>query len=714
MPPPLADEATLARRLRDLCDEHGVAGGAAAASSAASELLAAVDATFQTVMATQAEEEAAEAEGPTAAELAAAEAEEAAARAADVRADAEGEVAAAAEWVRLATEELAALEETAATCELVAGSRAVYDSIDGQINVTVVSVLRDSNGVVYTLLLPDGTNARVDKRNVLRAVRVEETAEATASLERARAAHDATTAALAALPAADDAAPPPADAAAPPPRVRRGSAWAEWERQEGVRSDEGLQREAWVRAQKGVREDDALRLCLSLAIDGDAAAAATTLDALASAERDAWVARRGGAPAVAELAALGRLQLLGLRRRRLELLAHLNWVIAVRRRIATEEEVLQARSRGERAWEDGVPVPTEHEATLAARLEEHGLPRDLCGTPPPAPRLKPRGTEEPPDYAADARLLARMRDTISGAPATRFPLPLAPGGTLPAPSVHTSLGGAVVYDAALGSLHEVQEELVVRGSSLLRLMTLCEYHERRHEAAIAADRGKVKLYADSDSDDDGAAAEAEAPVDTEEELAGMVAAAEVVGAKVDRAALLTALLDREIEFARARRRLVSALLLLHPHCSTPPQRVALTQRIVDDMRPPPARRRRRRRRRSTPPPPPPSPVATSRRSPPSPRAAPSTLRANGSSARRRRRRRRRSRARPSSSSASSPTPPRAGSKTTAGPARRRPQSSPFPRRLTCCARGWARSRRRPTASPPPPSAPPPSITPSSC
>ena len=72
-----------------------------------------------------------------------------------------------------ATEELAALEETAATCELVAGSRAVYDSIDGQINVTVVSVLRDSNGVVYTLLLPDGTNARVDKRNVLRAVRVE-------------------------------------------------------------------------------------------------------------------------------------------------------------------------------------------------------------------------------------------------------------------------------------------------------------------------------------------------------------------------------------------------------------------------------------------------------------------------------------------------------------------------------------------------------------
>ena len=220
VPPPLADEATLARRLRDLCDEHGVAGGAAAASSSASELLAAVDATFQTVMAKQAEEEAAEAEGPTAAELAAAEAEAAAARAADVRADAEGEVAAAAEWVRLATEELAALEETAATCELVAGSRAVYDSIDGQINVTVVSVLRDSNGVVYTLLLPDGTNARVDKRNVLRAVRVEETAEATASLERARAAHDATTAALAALPAADDAAPPPADAAAPPPRVR--------------------------------------------------------------------------------------------------------------------------------------------------------------------------------------------------------------------------------------------------------------------------------------------------------------------------------------------------------------------------------------------------------------------------------------------------------------------------------------------------------------
>ena len=144
---------------------------------------------------------------------------------------------------------------------------------------------------------------------------------------------------------------------------------AEWERQEGVRSDEGLQREAWVRAQKGVREDDALRLCLSLAIDGDAAAAATTLDALASAERDAWVARRGGAPAVAELAALGRLQLLGLRRRRLELLAHLNWIVAVRRRIATEEEVLQARSRGERAWEDGAPVPTEHEATLAARLE---------------------------------------------------------------------------------------------------------------------------------------------------------------------------------------------------------------------------------------------------------------------------------------------------------------------------------------------------------
>ena len=92
-----------------------------------------------------------------------------------------------------------------------------------------------------------------------------------------------------------------------------------------------------------------------------------------------------------------------------------------------------AKPRRARAWEDGVPVPTEHEATLAARLEEHGLPRDLCGTPPPAPRLKPRGTEEPPDYAADARLLARMRDTISGAPATRFPLPLAPGGTLPAP-----------------------------------------------------------------------------------------------------------------------------------------------------------------------------------------------------------------------------------------------------------------------------------------
>ena len=334
------------------------------------------------------------------------------------------------------------------------------------------------------------------------------------------------------------------------------------------------------------------------------------------------VARRGGAPAVAERRRARPAQLLGLRRRRLELLAHLNWIVAVRRRIATEEEVLQREAAARVRGKTACPCPPHGEATLARTA------RGAWTASRPVPE----------------RRQVRAAPQASGAPRSRRTMPLTRGcsrGCEIQSRAHPRRASRCRWRPATrcrrrrSTRRSAVRWCTMRRSvpftrwrrsssceaSLLRLMTLCEYHERRHEAAIAADRGKVKLFADSDSDDDGAAAEAEGARRHRGGARWDGGGGGGGGAKVDRAALLTALLDREIEFARARR-LVSALLLrrhrplLDAATARRPPRGSSTH--APSAR---SRRRRRCRRRSTPPPPPPSPRATSvKRSPPSPRA----------------------------------------------------------------------------------------------
>ena len=303
---------------------------------------------------------------------------------------------------------------------------------------------------------------------------------------------------------------------------------------------------------------------------GDGAEAVGTAALGAAGAQHPAVAGGSSAPSLVGEALLDFLRLLEMRSIRLRILAHLNFCEAARRHAAVDEALLQACASAEQP--SGI-----HGQPVGSGVTFEGFDMSEDGE---VRRVEFDKLDKLTDVLAFATPTSAATETGSAgtpaaAPSTAAHEWLAGAHLLGhgAPLVLSSTGQRVLYEKASSALVEIDHVVGRRASRLISLYV---------EASVGDGNAAAAMPAASTVAWSGvAAATHHAAAVAVEEVGGGGRSAATARSQLDLPALLLHLYRTELNFQAARSTLVRAHLALLPNCSSPDQRSAFSQRLLN-------------------------------------------------------------------------------------------------------------------------------------